>query len=277
MFHVNKKTITAIIAVCLTCASLAACKDSSNTTPLDNPPINSQQPPIYSEAHFTFVERGQSAPNTLESSDKQILYISATAEKASFVAENRKDRPIAMKMNEVLTQAYERSKNIYGGMVDELDAYLSSEEANDAPDFPWESSADFTCLKNDSKSISVAQTVESKSAGSLLNTTFYTYNFDPASGEQINQLFYIVSDKESFDSADDIMYNKLLEKYGKEIISYDNVTSSFVELAAPCWYFTEEGIHITFNPGTIAPEDAGVLELDYSKEELPEFAQKYFD
>ncbi len=273
MFHVNKKIITGVIIAALACAYLTGCEDKAKVNSTTDP-ATSNQPYV---AHFTFVEHGQDTPSTLESTDKQLLYVSASAEKAAFVAENRIDRPTAKKINDVLTQAYERSKNLYNNMVDDFDAYISSESDPDMLVFPWESSADFNCLRNDSKAISVSETIESKSAGKVFSTTVYTYNFDPANGDHINQVFYVTDDKASFDAADNTMYTKLVDKYGKDVISYDNVASSFVEVASQCWYFTENGVHVAFNVGTIAAEDAGILELDYSKEELPEFAQKYFD
>ena len=132
-------------------------------------------------------------------------------------------------------------------------------------------------MRNDGKAISVLETIEMSYAGEVDNSICTSYNFDPATGDLIKQVFYSADDKESFDSADDSMYKKLIAKYGEETISYENVSSSFVELAEECWYFTENGIQIIFNPGSIAPASAGVLDLEYTAEELPELAQKYFN
>lgn len=267
MFHVNKKVIT-IIAAGLACISITACKDTKTNTPESVTSIH--------QAHFTFVEHGQEAPTKLESADKQIIYISSSAEKVAFVAENRIDRPSAKKINDVLTQAYNRSKDRYNSIVDQLDAYLSDKN-NDTSTFPWETTTDYTCVRNDSKAISVVETVETRTAGVLSGTTTFAYNFNPANGDFIGQVFYDSNDKASFDSADDLMYKKLVEKYGEDTINYENVASSFVEMSHPCWYFTDDGVHVIFNAGSIANAEAGVLELDYTKEELPEFAQKYFN
>ena len=38
-----------------------------------------------------------------------------------------------------------------------------------------------------------------------------------------------------------------------------------------------KSIIVTFSAGRVAPEEAGVIEIEYSKEELPEFAQKFFN
>ena len=273
----KKTTVTAVIAAGLICMSLASCTDNKNPgTTVDRAPLNSTIGIQPEKAHFTFLEHNQESPLTLQSSDKQTLYISSSAEKASFVAENRADRPSAKKINEVLTQAYGSNKKLFDSLADALDAYFSQENP-DLTTFPWESKIDYSCMRNDGKAISVLETIEMSYAGEVDNSICTSYNFDPATGDLIKQVFYSADDKESFDLADDAMYKKLVAKYGEETISYENVSSSFVELAEECWYFTENGIQIIFNPGSIAPASAGVLDLEYTAEELPELAQKYFN
>ncbi len=279
MFNVKNTKITAVIAAGLLCMTLASCTDDKsnvNNNAIDRQPLNSIIEAQPEKAHFTFLEREQDTPLTLQSTDKQTVYISASAEKASFVAENRADRNAAKKINDVLTRAADKSKNIYASLTDELDA-LFTLETPDMSTFPWEARIDFSCIRNDGKAISVLETIETASAGEIVANTFSSYNFDPVTGDQIGQIFYSVDDKASFDSADNVMYNKLVEKYGSETISYDNVSSSFVELAAQSWYFTEKGVQVIFNPGIIASADAGMLDIEYAKEELPELAQKYFN
>ena len=276
-----KQNIVAVLlaAGLITCAALASCTNSSskdNQTLPERTPLNSTIELQPEKAHFAFMEHDQSTPHTLQSADKQTIYISTSAEKVSFVAENRADRESAKKINSVLTNAAERTGDIYNSLVESFDEYFSQENA-DMSVFPWETKIDYTCIRNDGKAISVIESIESYSAGVLNGTVNFTYNFSPATGEQITQVFYAAGDKQAFDSADDTMYKKLVEKYGEEVISYDNITSSFVEAAEPCWYFTESGVKIAFNPGIVADASAGVLELEYTKEELPELAQKYFN
>jgi hypothetical protein len=101
----------------------------------------------------------------------------------------------------------------------------------------------------------------------------------PLTGEKIPQLFYIPGDSNAFNAADNTLYEKLTAKYGSDVISYNNVSASFIDVAADCWYFTEDGkgIAVYFSAGRVAPEEAGVIEVEYSKEELPDFAQKFFN
>ena len=274
---VNIKT-TAIIAALALCATLSACKD--NVAEIENIP---ERAPLFStveaqpeKAHYTFMEHSQDAPNVLTSTDKSTVYISTSVEKVSFVADNRADRDAAKKMNDVLTNAYNRSKNIYNSLADGLDAYFQMEDA-DMSVFPWETTINYTCIRNDGKAISVLETIQASEAGIVNGATTFTYNFDPTTGNQITQVFFVPNDKASFDAADDYMYKKLVEKYGEELISYDNVESSFVEVAQQFWYFTQDGVKVVFSAGSIAPSESGEFDIDYTKEELAEFALKYFN
>lgn len=273
----NRK-ISAIIAAAAICLSLGACSDNtSNTNELpERPPLNSIIAMQPEKAHYTFMEHSQENPTVLTSTDKQTVYASTSVEKVSFVAENRADREAAKKINQVLTNAYERSLNIYDNLVDSLEAYLADGN-EDMSVFPWEVNVDYTCIRNDGKAISVLEAIQSSDGGKENATTTFSYNFDPVTGDQIYQVFYNAEDKESFDAADDTMYKKLVEKYGEELISYDNVSSSFVEVAHQFWYFTQDGVKVVFSAGSIAPAEVGEFELDYSKEELAEHALKYFN
>ncbi|MBQ7399730.1 MAG: hypothetical protein IJW06_04650 [Clostridia bacterium] len=280
MFNVKKRIITAIIvaglisaAFTFTSCTLNSAKNNNEGQQITEDTSITARP---EEAHFSFLEHKQKTPDVIQSVDKETIYISTSVEEASFVAKDRTNRPSAKKINEVLTKARERSNDVNDRLVDELDAYLSLENA-DISVFPWESRVDYDCLRNDGKAISVLETVESYTAGTLTATSNFSYNFDPLTGDHINQVFYIAGDKASFDEADDVMYKKLVSKYGEETISYNNVASSFVEIAEQCWYFTEGGVKVMFNVGTVADPEVGTLELEYTKEELPELAQKYFN
>ena len=273
-----KIKITAIIAALALCTSLSACtnRETNKEVTTERAPLLSTVAAQPEKAHYTFMEHSQDAPNVLTSTDKSVVYISSTTEKVSFVAENRADREAAKKINEVLTAAYDRSKDVYNNLADSLDVYFSQQDA-DMSVFPWEVDTNYTCIRNDGKAITVLEAIQFAEAGVHNSTTTFSYNFDPVTGEQISQVFYTPNDKASFDEADSKMYNKLIEKYGEQLISYDNVASSFVEVAQQFWYFTEDGVKVVFTAGSIAPSESGEFEIDYTKEELAESALKYFN
>ena len=271
----NKNTILAILATGLICAGfLTGCNNTP--APLDRTATESTIENEPEKAHFTFVEHSQSSPNVVTSEDKEIVYILSSAEKVSFVAENRADRESSRKINDTLATAYDRARNIYNDLYADVYALANGENA-DLSSLPWETKVDYSCTRNDGRAISVTEVIETYTAGSLIGTMRYAYNFDPITGDLIKNIFYIPGDKATFDAADNTLYEKLLAKYGAEVIDYENVTASFIDEIMDCWRFTENGVVITANAGTIASEEAGVLEVEYSKEELPEFAQKYFN
>jgi len=274
--NMNKKTVLAIIAAGLITASfLTACNNTQQQAP-DRTATNSTIASEPEKAHYTFVEQSQTKPTMLLSEDKQTVYVTSSAEKISFVAENRADREASKKINDTLATIYTRAKQYYQNYESDVSAVLSQENP-DLSVFPWETNVDYTCTRNDGRAISVTEVIEYRAGGAVTSSARYSYNFDPITGDEITNVFYKPGDQEAFNQADDLIYRKLLAKYGEEVINYDNVTASFIDEALGCWRFTENGVVVTFNADTIAPASAGVLEVEYTKEELPEAAQKYFN
>ena len=50
-----------------------------------------------------------------------------------------------------------------------------------------------------------------------------------------------------------------------------------IDEALDSWYFTETGVKLIYNPGSIAPIESGSFELELAKQELPESAHEYFN
>ena len=217
--------IKAIIFAGLICTTLAACTDNKpiqNNTIEDRPPLVSTITAQPEKSHYIFVERTSDSPDTIKSGDKQTVYVSLSVETASFVAENRADRPAAKLINETLAAANKKASNIFNDLSDRLETHLADKNA-DTSVFPWEVKIDYSCKRNDGKAISVWETIDTYTAGAPMGTTEFSYNFDPITGNRIGQVFYIPDDEESFDKADDVLYKKLLSKYGEETINYENV------------------------------------------------------
>ena len=270
----NKKVILAILTAGLICTSyLTGC---SNTAAPERTVSESTIENEPERAHYTFVEHSQSKPTKIMSEDQETLFILSSAEKVSFVAESRADREASRKINNTLGEAYDRAKALYTNFYEDLNEILS-QETPDLSLLPFETKVDYTCTRNDGRAISVTEIIETYVAGNLEGTTRYVYNFDPVTGDQIKNIFYTTGDKASFDEADNTIYEKLLAKYGEEVINYSNVSTSFIDETLDSWRFTENGVVVTINAGYVAPAEAGVLEVEYTKDELPAFAQKYFN
>ena len=275
-----KKIIYSAIALTLICAAFTAC--SKPTVPPERTgnivSTISSQP---DKEHYHFVERDDANPHVVfekGENGEEVRYISNTCEKVSFVAHERSNSEAAKAMSNVFDRAYDNHRSSSSAMMDDLDYYLSSDSV-DMSVFPWETKVDYSCTRNDGKAISIIETTDFYAAGKLEGTTVRTFNFNPLDGSQITNIFYKNGDKESFDAVDDFIFKKLIEKYGENsgiTYSMPNLTS-MVDEAIPGWYFTETGVKIIFNPGSIAPIENGTFELDLTKEELPEDALKYFN
>ena len=286
----NKKIITVILtaALCIT-ALLTSCADNTTTTTTpDNAANNAPnrtgltESKITSEpekAHFIIRDTPASKPaRTTSTKDGEVISV-LEIEDISITHHERVDKNATEKMRSVInTAAEKRLISLY----DSTNANIFTEMATenfDKSSLPYKMAVDYSCTRNDGRAISITETINSYAADVLQHSITTTYNFVPLTGERISQLFYVTGDSDAYNAADNTMYEKLTAKYGADVISYNNVTASFVDVAADCWYFAEDGksIIVTFSAGRVAPEEAGVIEIEYSKEELPEFAQKFFN
>lgn len=225
--------------------------------------------------HFIFTQHEDTTPENKLTTDGVVI-ITNTCEEVSFVPYNRSDSGASKSMNAVLDKAFKNHRQIASDMVEDAQEYIT-DGVIDPEVLPWETRIDYSCKRNDGKAISVIETADFYSAGKLKGTTVRTYNFKPLTGEQITNVFF--SDNASRDEMDDYIYNKLLEKYGEDSgITYTMPTLvSMVDEALSSWYFTETGVKIIYNPGSIAPIENGTFELELTKQELPEFAHEYFN
>ena len=277
MFHVKNRLIIAFIAACLAATTLTACSGGDNREPQREgvaPSVIETQP---ESQHYMISDKPASKPARItKSADGETVYTSLEIEDLSIVQMAQADKNAAKNMRKIMDQSHNRHISAYESALEALNAELTAENV-DLSVFPHETKIDYTCTRNDGKAISITEKISSYSAGNLTREISFAYNFDPATGEQIKQVFYQRDDKQGYNDADSLLYSKLLNEYGSEAINYSNIPSSFVDEAEDCWYFTADGIKISFNPGEIAPESFGIIETEYAKEELPEFAQKYFN
>lgn len=278
----NNKALLTITAIAICCTAILTACNSDNKTNNQIDPVAPHESAIVTEpekAHFIIKDTPATKATKTTYTHEGELVNSLEIEELSITQHERIDKDAASKMRDVLiTQGEKRLVSIYDGSIKALFAAMDSENF-DANSLPYKMTVDYSCIRNDGRAISLVETITSYSAGTPLNTLNSTYNFVPLTGERISQPFYTPGNSDEFNAADNTMYEKLVAKYGTDVINYDNVAASFVDLAASCWHFTADGKGVTvlFAPGRIAPEESGALEIDYTKEELPEFAQKYFN
>lgn len=274
----NKKIITLLLAATLT-LTFAGCTPKENSETPNNQGNQTQESTQNGETasgldadaeHYRLMIREPEMPYTLGD------YIQTKISRPSFVALDRANAPCKEKMNKILEQAYNRHTSAQDDLITMLDGLLADPEVDiETVSFPWVLETSYELAKNDGKAISLLENVYYFAGGAHPSQSTFTYNFDPATGDQIDQVFYDGGDAER-DAADEKLYKMLTEKYSEEEISYDYISSSFVDTLADCWYFTDDGIKVVVSAGDIAPYAAGTFELEIAKEDLAASAQKYF-
>ncbi len=278
-----KKEFLAFILAAGIALSTASCTIKDGGSSVSSPSIpaenktetNEQGGNVISDPgkeYYTLITR--ELPYTVKSEDESVIYIQNKLQKPSFVANDRVNSEAASKMNTVLNNAYTRNDEESEKMLKLLQSLDTLE--NVKATFPWTLNASYEVVRNDGKAISVVENIHYYAGGTHPTQNTYTYNFDPTTGEKIPLVLYPAGDNDARDKAEDMVYNKLVEKYGSEEINYDYVTASIIDEAVDSWHFTDTGIKLIFNEYDIAPYAAGSFQLDIPKEELPEEAQRYF-
>lgn len=274
----QKKIITILLTAGLILASFAACSDDKKNTGDNGDNKNSVEGDSLENApeksHFTMMEKEY--PVSFKSGDGEQVYVTGMIRKASIVAHDRTNSPISKAVNARLETAYERNNSSANALMDAVvDAFKDESFNAEEAKFPWTINTEYELIRNDGLVLTFKEKVDYFAGGEPVSNVYY-YNFNTKTAELVEQIMYTPGDDKDRDEVDSVIYKKLCDKYGEDVISYDNVSSSFAESAVDCWYFTENGIKIDFNAGTIAPVEAGTFEVQLGKDELSSQAAQYF-
>ena len=269
----NKLIICLAAILAVSCMALSGCEGNKERELHGDDPTTITTKP--DEAHFVITEtpakKPVHPPFSFEEGENSLVI-----ENISITAYERIDSESAKKMNKTLDKSRERIEDIY------VDDCFRLKEAIDAGEdlsagFPYKTVVDYSYSRNDGKAITILEKIESYSVDTLSYTVLSAYNFEPLTGELVIQPFCNMENKEDFDNADNIMFTKLNEKY-PGTVSYERLGfPSFVDASQSYWQITDSGVKVIFPAGLLAPIESGELEIEYTKEELPEFAQKYFN
>lgn len=270
-----KKIFAALLIICITVLCCVSCKPTAKVDQDgNNDGIKVEEAP--EAEHFQMFVKDRFTGSYTDP-DTNEVFVDSIIRRASFTAYHRINKPIKDKMNETLNSAYERNVDSYNELSFIYEDFKNSGADDEIAMFPWHIYTDYELIRNDGKVVTVKETVDyfaGSPGGSIIST--YFYNFDARTGDLIPQLLYTEGNDAERDAADTLVYNKLVEKYGEDVISYDNVQSSFVESSIESWCFGENGLILYFNAYKIAPGVAGDFEIEISKDELPESALAYF-
>lgn len=269
----NKKSLFAVILAGVMVATCVACnKNASNQGENTKVPGESIEA-APEKPHFQMMQREY--PVSFTDSEQETVYVKGNLCKASVVAFDRVNSSISKKINGVLKSAYERNDKNADALMDVVMEVLADDSFDESTaGFPWYINSSYELVKNDGLMLTFKENVEYFDGTNDVDEVFY-YHFDAKTGDQVPQVMYAEGDDKQRDAIDKLIFDRLNEKYNG-IVSYDYVSSSIVETAVDGWYFTDNGIMLTFNVGEVAPADAGTLEVELTKNDLPEFAQQYF-
>ena len=271
----NKLIICFAAILTASCVIFSGCGKTTTEPPRtgDNPTKIPTEP---TQAHFVITETPAKnvvhPPITFAEGENSL-----EIENIQITAYERINSEAAKNMNKTLDKAKTRIEDSYIDDCFRLREALDSGE-DLAANFPYKSVVDYSYSRNDGKAITIIEKIDSYSAGNLVHSISYAYNFEPLSGELVLQPFCDMESKEDYDRADNQMFVKLNEKY-PDAVSYETLNyASLVDASMGFWQFTESGVKVTFPAGIIAPSENGELEIEYAKDELPEFAQTtYFN
>ncbi len=264
----NKNIFKLFAVLTIASALLTGCSDKPSRTGND-PSIIASKP---TEEHYIISEQAPKVPDKTLKSEDGTVYKTLTVEEIKVTPKARVDKPAADKIEETFDEAAKRHILVY-------DESLEAIPETPAELLPIETTVNYTTLRNDGRAISIREDIAVFNAGAQVSASAFIYNFDPITGKQIlTDIFYTAGDKDSLDQADNKMFEKLVAKYGAESIKYESLNNaSYVDAAQDTWYFTDGGIKVYFAAGEIADASLGALEIEYTKDELPEFSQKYFN
>ncbi len=273
----KKKSIFAAILAGLVICTAVACNKTQENNDVNEGKDNAETSQSVEKPQFQMLVKDYPISVT-DKNNEELVYVDGTVRKASVVAQSREFSDVTKSINKVLLEAYNRNKTSGDEILDIVSEAFATEGFDvDAAMFPWSIDTNYELVNNNGTIATVKETIDYYAGGPHHTVSTYYYNFDCADGNHLAQIMYTEGDDAQRDAADSLIYNKLKEKYGEDVINYDYIQSSFVEAAVDTWYFTENGINIYFNQYEIAPYAAGDFEIEITKDELPETALKYFD
>ncbi len=265
----NKKSALAMILAGITVTTCVACSDAEK-----NQGENVETEVSIADPRFNLIEKEY--PVSFKDGETETVYVEGVVRKPSLVSLERVNSKVSKNINSVLSNAYDRNSSGANALMDEvIQAFKDENFTAESGGLPWSFTTDYDVMRNDGKVVTIKEVIEYVVSNKTVTNTYY-YNFDVNDGSQIVNVFFVEGDDDERDAIDLIVFEKLKEKYGDDSINYDNVYSSFVEVATDSWYFTEDGVNLFFNRYEVAPESEVDFEIELTKDELPEFAQEYF-
>ncbi len=212
--------------------------------------------------------------DTVTLKDTGDLIFTKTLEKIRVTALNEAYYSAAKNIASVMNNSYER--NVL--QADTLrNSILETFSGEDMTGLPWALEAKYDTISSSGKLVSFVEHIYYNAGGAYPTYVDFSYNFDAATGKQLLlEDFLPLDDDEKTPFYDNLLREKLDEKY-PDTVQDSFIQTNLIHVAVDTWMFTENGMKIWYNEQEIAPHAAGKLEIELTRDELPENALAYLD
>lgn len=273
-----KKRIIAVITTCACVLTFAACQkkptndeytDSNKDNVITDDGQNNENTP---EPAYTI--KTEPLTDTVSLKDTGELLFTKTVERVRVTAQHEAYVDAAKSIASVMKTASERNEK----QADELkNSIFSAYTGEDMTGLPWALDAKYEVTSDSGKFVCILEHIYHNAGGAYPTYADFAYNFDAETGTQLFLSdFFPIDDDVQTPKIDSMLKAKLDEKY-PDTVQESFIQTNLIDMATDTWCFTENGIKVWYNEQEIAPHAAGKLEIELTRDELPESALAYLD
>ncbi len=275
----KKKIVAAIICAGMLVA-FTSCRNT-DTQPLDNNNVQQGQD-IIDEGNRNDEElptpeysmKIEPTTDTITLKDTGNLIFTKTVERIRVTAQHSGYHDAAKNISSVMKASYERNELQAESLKNGL---LESFTGENMTGLPWALEAKYDVESSGGKYVCFVEHVYYNAGGAYPTYMDFSYNFDAVTGKQLFlEDFFPIDDDEKTPLYDAMLREKLDAKY-PDTVQDSFIQTNLINIAVDTWVFTENGMKIWYNEQEIAPHAAGKLEIELTREELPESALAYLD
>ena len=269
-----KKRIFSVIVLCACVLALSACRNGqdldNNNDGLENnvsSEINEEIP----APEYTI--KTEPLTDTVSFKDSGELIFSKTVERVRVTAQHDAYVDSAKKIASTMKRATERNEKQAENLKESI---LNSFSGDDMTGLPWSLEAKYETLSSGGKVVCIIEHIYHNAGGAYPVYADFSYNFDAVTGKQLYLDELLPEDDDKKLEFDALIRKKLDEKY-PDTVQQSFIQTTVMDMAIDSWYFTEGGMAMWFNEQELAPHAAGKLEIELTRDELPEGFHKYLN
>jgi len=267
-----KKSLFAVISLCVCVLAFSACKQ--NVTDNNNNDENDISSEIQEEIPAPeYTIKTDPLTDTVSFKETGELIYSKTVERVRVTAHHDAYVDAAKKISTTMKRATDRNEEQAESIKESI---LNSFSGEDMTGLPWSLEAKYEAKSSGGKIVCIIEHIYYNAGGAYPVYADFAYNFDAATGKQLYLDELLPEDDDKKWEFEVLLRKKLDEKYP------DTVQESFIQIAVmdmavDTWMITDTGMTVWFNEQELAPHAAGKLEIELTRDELPEGVLQYMN